>query len=63
MDVVRVMLARLSFEISSCMIIFNFGIFKFSYRLTVSCLAALLSSVDNVRYTSFFILGRNESAS
>lgn len=61
MDVVKVMLARLSFEISSCMII-NFGIFKLSYRLTVSCLAALLSSVDNVRCTSFFILGRNESA-
>ena len=56
------MLARLSFEISSCMTI-NFGIFKLSYRLTVSCLAALLSSVDNVRCTSFFILGRNESAS
>ena len=58
MDVVRVMLVRLSFEISSCMII-NFGIFKLSNRLTVSCLAALLSSVDNVRCTSFFILGRN----
>ena len=58
MDVVRVMLVRLSFGISSCMII-NFGIFKLSNRLTASCLAALLSSVDNVHCTSFFILGRN----
>ena len=49
MDVVRVMIVRLSFEISSCMII-NFGIFKWSNRVTVSCLAARLSSVDCVLY-------------
>ena len=58
MDVVRIMIVRLSFEISSCMII-NFGIFKWSHRLTVSCLAALLSSVYYVCCTSFFIFLTN----
>ena len=58
MDVAKVMIVRLSLEISSCMII-SFGIFKRSNRLTVSFPAALLSSVDYVCCTSFFILLTN----